>query len=282
MNMQTRPPSTALRRRSAALVGTLALALGLGLQSCGDAAPSKAGNPKAGTVEGQALDHQGKPLSGIHVWIKPGLTTGVVDLTTGPDGRYRVEGLPYVPYTAHAWYPVNAYGKTYCYRLAHPTAAEYQPFNAQSGAVRNFRWQLSGRIPGVEDYKGTGYYGGTLALPVSPRDGGGILDGEDRLEVTLTPDGPLIDGSSGKALVLKTNELSQIYDIPVGKYRASAVAVSPGGGRRPVLLATDYSGAASPSVTFTFDGLRAGERCVGQLSGWSATRNLYYFLPGTP
>lgn len=79
-----------------------------------------------------------------------------------------VDGLPYLPYTAHAWYPVTYKGQTYCYRLAHPSAAEYQPFNAQSGTTRNFRWQLSGKIPGVEDYKGTGFYGGALALRLLP------------------------------------------------------------------------------------------------------------------
>ncbi|MBB6015396.1 hypothetical protein ACFP9V_20310 [Deinococcus radiopugnans] len=264
--------------RPAVLAGTLALACGLGVLSVVHAAPVK-----AGTVQGQAVDHKGKPLAGLHVWIKPGLTTGVVDVLTGPDGRYRVDGLPYLPYTAHAWYPVTYKGQTYCYRLAHPSAAEYQPFNAQSGTTRNFRWQLSGKIPGVEDYKGTGFYGGTLALPPAAyREDMGSLEAEDRLEVTLTPVGPLIDGSPGKKLVLKTNEISQIYDVPVGTYAASAVAVTPAGARRPVLLAGEYSGQPAPSVTFTFEGLKAGESCVGKLSTWTATRNLYYFVPAKP
>lgn len=264
--------------RPVALAGTLAVLWGLGLPAAVQAAPVK-----AGTVQGQAVDHKGKPLAGIHVWIKPGLTTGVVDVLTGPDGRYRVDGLPYLPYTAHAWSPVTYKGQTYCYRLAHPSAAEYQPFNAQSGTTRNFRWQLSGKIPGVEDYKGTGFYGGTLALPPAAyREDMGSLDSKDRLEVTLTPVGPLVDGSPGKKLVLKTNEISQIYDVPVGTYAASAVAVTPAGARRPVLLAGEYSGKPAPSVTFTFEGLKAGESCVGTLSTWTATRNLYYFVPAKP
>lgn len=260
---------------------TVAALLGLTSYSRSQAAQPTT-KVQSGTVQGQAVDHRGKPLAGIHVWIKPGLTTGVVDITTGTDGRYRADGLPYLPYTAHAWYPVSAYGKTYCYRLAHPTAAEHQPFNAQQGTTRNFKWQLSGKIPGKEDYRGSGYYGGTLTLLASSQDGGSLLNNEDRLEVTLTPDGPLIDGSAGKKLILKTNELSHIYDIPVGKYRASAVAVTPTGSRQPVLLAAEYRSAASPSTTFTFDGLRAGESCVGTLSGWTATRSLYYFLPARP
>ena len=275
------PPEPRPRRsgvNAPGLAGTLAVCCALGGPGVVHAA-----QVQAGTVQGQAVDHRGKPLAGIHVWIKPGLTTGVVDVLTGPDGRYRVDGLPSLPYTAHAWYLVSDKGQTYCYRLAHPTAAEYQPFNAQGGTTRNFRWQLSGKIPGVEDYKGTGFYGGTLALLSAYReDMPGRLDSQDRLEVTLTPVGPLVDGSAGKQLVLKTNELSQLYDLPVGTYAASAVGVTPTGLRRPVLLAGEYSGKPTPSVTFTFEGLKAGESCVGKLSTWTATRNLYYFVPTNP
>lgn len=65
----------------------------------------------------------------------------------------------------------------------------------------------------------------------------------------------------------------------MGTYTASAVEVTPAGVRRPVLLAGEYSGKPTPSVTFTFEGLKAGESCVGKISTWTATRNLYYFIP---
>ncbi len=39
-----------------------------------------------GSVSGLVLDGQGKPIEGARIWIKPSITTGLVQAHSGEDG----------------------------------------------------------------------------------------------------------------------------------------------------------------------------------------------------
>ena len=74
-----------------------------------------------------------------------------------------------------AWAQVNWHGRDYCLRLAMPSAGDYDSFVPSAGAVRNFRWQLTGRIPDLDDQ----YFGGEVRLM-----GDGSAPGSNDVELT--------------------------------------------------------------------------------------------------
>lgn len=49
--------------------------------------PDPIPNVEAGAVTGTVLDTRGRPIAGAKVWIRPALTTGLVETRTGADGR---------------------------------------------------------------------------------------------------------------------------------------------------------------------------------------------------
>ena len=100
-------------------------------------------------------------------------------------------------------------GKTYNFDL-HPDNAD--PFAGTSGAVRNFVWKLSGATPG-----GTGFYGSDVAVYSEP----GSAFGMEEVEITLTPDGKLIDGNAGTPITKGLIDIGggeDDCDVPIGKY----------------------------------------------------------------
>src|SRR5581483_6145465 len=96
-----------------------------------------------GVVSGVVQDAQGKPLEGVRVWIKPSVTTGLVEVRTGPDGRYRAQGLLMMPYNAYAWYRTTYRDKNVCLRVAPESVNQYDSFVPTDGAVRNFKLRIS-------------------------------------------------------------------------------------------------------------------------------------------
>ncbi len=89
-------------------------------------------------------------------------------------------------------------------------------FAGFDGAVRNFTWKISGAKPDV------GYYGspvkayGELLSFINMPD----------VELTLTPDGVLIDGSAGAVIKKRLVDVGGgeygIDDVPIGKYTITA------------------------------------------------------------
>ena len=93
-------------------------------------------------------------------------------------------------------------------------------FAGGEGAVRNFRWKLSGEKP----VPLAGYYGGLVNLYNDPNC---ELWDVENIEFTFTPDGPMIDGSAG--MVIKTtsglpgtDNFKKIPDVPMGRYIVTA------------------------------------------------------------
>ncbi|MFC4454259.1 hypothetical protein [Deinococcus sonorensis] len=116
-------------------------------------------------------------------------------------------------------------------------------FPAEKGAVRNFTWKLTGKTP--DD----GYYGGSLWMYGAVDEPGFDLS---RVEVTLEPDGPIIDGSAGKTIKAFLYG-SQIRDIPIGRYRVTARYLPEDGPAQPVLIAERRPTTYASSMTADFE-----------------------------
>ncbi|MDB5046130.1 MAG: carboxypeptidase regulatory-like protein [Deinococcus sp.] len=235
------------------------------------AAPSK---PAPGSVQGQVLNSRGQPVEGVKVWIKPVVTTGVAEVLTDEQGRYQVGGLPPVGYQALAWLSVPFKGQKFCYRLALPKTADYNPFVPKDGIVRNFKWQLTGRVPDWDDDSSElGYFGGSL----SPMQGGfqdRWATAQDQIELQLTPVGPLIDGSAGKVLTKTAPARGMALDLPIGTYKVRATFVSAGGKREALSVSDNQNGTFGREATVNFQG--GTSSCVGRYGGGAGRAYVYW------
>lgn len=223
---------------------------------------------KPGTVTGRATDAAGKPIAGAKVWVKPVVTTGLHETRTDANGRYEATGLPPVGYRVLAWAEREYNGQRYCIRLGHEKPEDYTPLNPAQGAVRNFVLKSSGRIEDIEAYSDMGYFGGSVSvmseLNVPARNA--------PIEFTLTPTGPLLDGSQGKTLTLKPNAEGYLLDVPVGVYKVRAVLVE-GSKRTPLSLG---SNASSLGAEARLEFKPSGQPCVGSTASGIARAYLYW------
>ena len=186
------------------------------------------------SLSGVVLDTQGRPLQGAQVRLQADFLYGRVEATTGPDGRYEFRDLLRTTYRVDAWIQRDYEGGTVCQRLAMPSPSDYNSFDVARGAVRNFRWQLTGRV-GVTNTN----FGADIMMWFDD----GSRDAARAVEFTLTPTGPLIDGSRGapivrEALLRSPASDDGLRDIPLGRYRLSAVLVGKDGRRTPLLIST--------------------------------------------
>lgn len=188
-------------------------------QSASDAAPE----PRQGHATGRVVDTRGNPVPGAKILLENTVFhSSSVSGSTGPDGRYR---LKVYPGAWQAWGTLTTeyHGKTYRLDL-HPENPDSMDEN---GGVRDFTWKLEGRDP----RKDHAHYGGQVAVFGDYH----FYDMED-VELTLEPDGPLIDGSEGRTLVLRPDDhhwsqLDFLRDIPIGRYVVTARLLEDGGTR---------------------------------------------------
>src|SRR5690606_24899973 len=204
---------------------------------------------RPGTVTGTVVDTQGRPIAGARVWIQPSITTGLVEVRTDANGRYLAQGLVDVPYTAKAWTYVTYNGRQLCLRLGMDSPVDYTAFVPAQGAVKNFRWQLTGPIEDLRDLNE--YFGGMLRVMNT-----GYYAG-DRIELSFTPTGPRIDGSSVAPFTRTLNDPSRDYDVrdlPAGPYRVTATLVASDGSRRPLRLSRDSLAPPAEAIDIDWSG----------------------------
>ncbi|MFC4454262.1 carboxypeptidase-like regulatory domain-containing protein [Deinococcus sonorensis] len=198
-----------------------------GLTRAGTAAPAPY------TMSGVVRTAAGQPVSGVEVYADNTLHYNMNAVgTTNAQGRYTIS-LP--RRELGTWR-----GGARLSRAYHGTVYEFQlvpndrsEFATRAGAVRDFTWKLTGPRPDG------GSYGGTLWMFVAVNAPGFDLS---RVEVTLTPDGPIIDGSAGK-VIRGFLQGSQLRDIPIGRYRVTARYLPEAGAPQTVLI-----GARNPST----------------------------------
>jgi hypothetical protein len=208
-----------------------AVLIGLALVLSGGSAYAQQTRPF--TVSGSVVDSRGKPIEGAEVSLNADFVYGRASATTGADGRYMLTDLIRATYRVQAWIKAPYAGRTICHRLAMPKSTDYNSFPVSGGAVRNFRWQMSGRIGNTESFFGAGVR--VWNADTLPLDSGAAI------EFTLAPTSTLLDGSNGATivrqapLVTPASEIG-LDDVPLATYRMKAVLVKRDGQRLPLKL----------------------------------------------
>ncbi len=179
-----------------------------------------AGEIEPGVLKGRVVDEKGAPLAGVEVVADNQLLYNSNLITvTDADGFYRVETDHAATFHATATVTRSYNGQRFSLALA---PDDDSPFAGPTGAVRNFTWKLTGERP-----DGLGVYGNSVIIyldTADPQDPQAYLQDEN-VELTLTPEGPLADGSQGSVITRassRTGDGSGVHDVPLGRYRITA------------------------------------------------------------
>ncbi|MGY0799656.1 carboxypeptidase-like regulatory domain-containing protein [Lysobacter sp. A286] len=187
-----------------------------GLAACGGNDGTGTAKAEDGYATGKVVDAQGKPIAGARILLDNTVFyASYIKGSTKEDGTYRIKAQPGA-WRAYASFKKTYNGKTYSLDLHPDTIDSFD----DTGAVRNFVWKLEGREP-ENEYN---YYGGLVTV-FQDTD---FYDDMEDVELTLTPSGPLIDGSEGKTLVLQQGDhywvqFGYLQDIPIGRYTVTAI-----------------------------------------------------------
>jgi hypothetical protein len=166
-------------------------------------------------VKGKVTDNTGVPLAGIEVVAN---NTQFYDAnavgTTDANGNYRIE------LTSGSWQMTASMmrefnGQMYRVELTPDTTA---PFAGSEGAIRNFTWQSSGG----EARQGSVFVYSDITVE--------LLDYQ-YIELTLEPQGPLLDGRMGQTItgmLSATPDGDGLTDVPLGRYKITARYLLPG------------------------------------------------------
>lgn len=173
---------------------------------------------KNGVVTGIVTDAKNLPVKGANITIEHTVWyNSYLFASSNSEGKYEVS-LPDDPagdWTAKAQLTKTVYGETYKFDLELDNAGA---FNKASGAIRNFKWKISGQRPGGS------YYGAHVDL---------YLFGADvdmaKVKLLFTPypgETNLIDGTVATAFEKTVENVAGIFmvkDIPIGKYIIKAL-----------------------------------------------------------
>lgn len=211
-----------------------------------DAGPAEMGIIKgtATTTDGQPIKSFGGSISGYSSKSGQRVSANI----DGTNGKYSTDVGP-GQFATRAWTDVEYNGRKYRIDLdATDGKGVLTKQDTKPGVVKNFKWKLDGFRVDC-DARGTDRFyshcGGSINF--NP-EGHGIeywsgikkdykhkpepkIPADAIVELTLTPDGPLIDGSKGKPVVLtlKPADIKGYMDritrgIPIGRYKVTAKA----------------------------------------------------------
>ncbi|MDR6879581.1 stalk domain-containing protein [Bacillus sp. 3255] len=202
------------------------------------------GAPEPYVVKGQVHDAKGNPLSGVVVYADNQLLynsnlAGVTD----DNGNYRIE-LTQIATTWHLTTKVTQEynDKEFSFDL---NADVDKPFAGSTGAIRDFTWKnFDGKIY-VYPYFTSPYEESMPEFEMTD------------VEFTLTPVGPLLNGSAGQTITKRGGPVpggAGLKDIPIGKYRATARWVPAGHAPMPLQMKwEDHDDAFADSIVFEFE-----------------------------
>lgn len=184
-----------------------------------DSAESSAG-VEPGVLKGRVVGTDGRPLRGAKIIAdNQFLYNSNLIVPTDADGRYRVETDVAATFRVTATMEVERDGVKYLLDL-HPE--NDASFAGPTGAIRDFTWKLTGEKP-----DGLGHYGGLVLFHLDstdPQDPEAYLE-DEQVELMLTPESPLLDGSRGKVITrraIRTPDGPGLVDVPIARYRISA------------------------------------------------------------
>lgn len=232
--------SLVMKYRSLILPFALAI-----VAACGGDGTSSEGDmtPRAYTAIGRVLAEDGTPIEGAEVVADNQLVYDAnVIGRSDANGRYRLS-LPSIAVTWHmsATHVVRFHGRAYSIPL---DPSDDAPFAGNAGGVRDFTWRLAGERPDG------GLYGSDVIGYNEPGDFS--YDIED-VELTLVPDGAIIDGSAGTTIVdtlASSPEGFAVRDVPIGRYTISARLVSTD---TPLLVRLRDEGVYVAALSADFD-----------------------------
>jgi hypothetical protein len=222
---------------------------------------------EAGVIKGTATTTDGRPVKSIGGSIsgysaKSGQNVSAT--IDGADGKYRVAVGP-GQFATRAWTDVEYNGRNYRIDLCPVDGKSVlAKQDTTAGVIKNFVWKLDGFRPGSDartDDRFYSHFGGSINL--NPEGQGATywadikgdyshapepkIPPDATVELTLTPDGPLIDGSTGKPIVLTqtpgkvTGYMDRIArGIAIGRYKATAKAKLADGTVKPLRVTPYY------------------------------------------
>ena len=237
----------------------------------------------SGSIVGRAVFADGRPIPKFMVSAES-VASGA-GKTEGSNGRYALKVTdPYIVVVknivARATLPYH--GQNYILPL-HPmdgledgNAANNFRGDVRKGVVRDFVLRLTGIKPGYEKdnpvaisdtdrfSNSSAFEGYQIKVEL---DLGGIAADGSTLEITLAPNGPLVDGSTGSVLKrtipnLKPASYYYLNDNPLGVYTVSARLIGAGGAERALRVKVWNPGTpvssgptplASAPLTWPFD-----------------------------
>jgi hypothetical protein len=221
-----------------------------------DPLPDGGARPLKNFVVGRIKDTQGNGMPNVLVYVDHTVySNSGMSGTSNANGRYKVP-VQAGTWRAYASIEQEYNGKVYEINL-HPDT--YDSFDGE-GAVRNFEWRLTGEKPSGPDT----YYGGTVQLAFDPSSNHHDIHNVD---VTFAPEGPLIDGSTGETLTRRSiddplgQEYSSITDVPIGRYRITAV-YRPTGKALKVRNTDDFNQPYQDALTIDFYGKSSPRACT--------------------
>ena len=215
---------------------------------------------KAGYLPGYVKDSRGNPLAGAYVMITPPALFGYSGSRNSMTVRSDANGLYEVKIpTGGCQIWCAGHGVSYNgIRLAlplYPADGEFDtslPYPA--GAVENLVLLPYGvvdasTVSSNPVYSGA-YYGASFTVGYSTRETDDTFAPKhwlplgSEVEIALTPDGPLMDGSAGLPLMIRKKltgaSYFQVNNVPIGRYQIRARLLT--AGREEMLTLTDNSG----------------------------------------
>jgi hypothetical protein len=123
--------------------------------------------------------------------------------------------------------------------------------DSAKGIVKDFRLVISGLKPGEAPDGINAFFGGAIGLADgSPNIEHSLKDRfpGSKVRLTLTPAGPLVDGSTGAPVPIEMDSgqtrfvAGRVQNIPLGTYRVTGALVLPNGQTKPLGISTSFAG----------------------------------------
>ena len=223
-------------------------------------------------VEGTVRTVDGRPVAGATIRVSGATGAGrgtTKTTTTDANGRYRI-AVPRGHYDVDGFADLEFEGQTYRELWLDRTNAECGRVMSDRGIVRHFVLRVSGPKRCTTN-DGNTWHGGDITL--APRD----IPQDAVVTFTLTPLGPLADGTQGEVLTYTRTgaalqrgrastpeEMAYIPDVPLGRWQASAAVRLPDGTTLAGALTTP-DGGAGEQVEIVFPANRMYPYGVGGL-----------------
>ncbi|RYU93546.1 carboxypeptidase-like regulatory domain-containing protein [Emticicia agri] len=183
---------------------------------------NNSGKVEKGIVKGRVTDANKKPIANAKIVANSLDYQDARIGYTDANGNYSIKlptGIASGSFYVRGSVRIKFNGQNYDLALFTENDGQFSPYD---GAIKNLTLKLTGKRTG--NFGDNGFYGGTIEIM---QDFNTVERGN--IELTLVPDGPLIDGSIGQTIVRRASDNDYyIYDIAIGKYKITAKDVSNG------------------------------------------------------